>query len=172
MKESQSLSGRKVPRKFWNECRTRRLSTMCQKLRESERNFARISNPLFQTRSFHFVISIRAVIRLVYPAGRGIVVPVVLVLFSRGRARRDGARQRKSERAAGTSCHTEILFLEIWFIVICPRLYGPPSVSCSEMPVEESEIDTTRRAPTLSLALLRARWCTVRGGLTHSNRVL
>lgn len=47
-------------------------------------------------------------------------------------------------------------------------LNGPPSVSCSEMLVEGSEIDTTSCAHA-PLAFARA-WCTVRGGLTHSTR--
>lgn len=97
MKESQSLFRKKSFQEILKRVSNSSSSHGGQKLRESERNFARISNPLFQTRSLHFVISIRAVIRLVYPAGRGIVVPVVLVLFSRGRARRDG---RGRERAS------------------------------------------------------------------------
>lgn len=50
-------------------------------------------------------------------------------------------------------CHTEILFLGIWFIVV--RASGTTQLNavCSEMPVEESLRSIRRRAPTLARRL-------------------
>lgn len=146
------LIERKIPKKksfHQTHCR----STNAEAL--SERNRANFKP--FVSLFTHFVISIHALIRLVYPAlikgSQGeIVVPVVLVLSSRGRARRDRDRKKKREQTRERACsryHVTPKSFSLRYDSLLYALDGPPSVSCSEMLVEESEIDTTSCAHAL-----------------------
>lgn len=83
------------------------------------------------------------------------MVPVVLVLSSRGCARREKKRKREKERRVETDERACSRFrvtpksFSSRYDSLLYALDGPPSVSCSQMLVEESEIDTTRCAHAL-----------------------